>query len=364
MNKTLSSVDLAALVSEFQILGRAKLQQIYHPSKTEFCLHFHVPGKGKQYMRIIAGKMINFASEKRSTLKPSGLCMLLRKHITGAIVEKVWQKDSERIIIFDFIRGELKFHLVVELFSKGNVVLCDESWKILALQSWQLRESRSVKMKAHYQFPPEQFNWKTCSEKEFTSLVQQSEKKNLATTIATELSVGGVFAEELCLRASVDGKSIAKDLALSDVKKLFVSLESLRQEINEAKGYVYEKDISAISLSIAKVGQLLETKESISLALDLVNPLVKVSPYEKKIAKVGNIISRQEETISEMKQKVVDDSRRGELVYEKYADIAKLQDIITSMLKTKEWSEVKKELLLQKNIISVDLKKKCVVLDL
>ncbi len=364
MNKTLSSVDLVALVSEFQILSHAKLQQVYHPDKTEFCLHLHVPGKGKQYLRIIAGKMINFASDKRSSLAPTGLCMSLRKHIGGAIIQKVWQKDAERIIIFDLIRGDLKFHLVVELFSKGNVVLCDSNWQILALQSWQLRKSGAVKMKQEYKFPESRFNWQICSLKEFSSVVSESDKKNLATVLATDMGLGGVFSEEICGRANVDAKLVVSEVVPTDLKKLFVALGSVKKELESPKGYVYSTQISPITLSLTKVGELLEEKESFSDALDLVNPLVKKSPFEAKIQKIEKIISKQTEVIIGIEQDIIDNSRKGDILYEKYSDIVKLQEIVTSMVKSKGWDTVKKELESSKSIVSVDLKKKTVVLDL
>ncbi|MBT4445772.1 hypothetical protein HOA92_01550 [archaeon] len=364
MKKTLSSVDLIALVSEFQILTRAKLQQLYHPSKTEFCLHFHIPGKGKQYMRIIAGKMINFADEKRSSINPSGLAMLLRKHISGAIVEKVWQKDSERIVVFDLAVRDKKFHLVVELFSKGNLVLCDNDWKILALQSWQLRQSGAVKMKQEFKFPDSRVDWKNISESEFSDLIGKSEKKNLATAIATDMGVGGLFAEEICIRSGIDSKKQVTEVVVDEIKKLYASLIGLIKELSEAKGFVYEKEISPVKISVPRVGKLVEEKESLSLALDTVNPLVKISPYDKKIAKVVNIIKKQEEAIGNIDDAIEANSRKGDLVYEKYADISKLQEVVKTMSKTKDWDEIKKELESLKKVISVDLKKKTVVLDL
>jgi predicted ribosome quality control (RQC) complex YloA/Tae2 family protein len=364
MKKTLSSVDLVALVSEFQILVRAKLQQIYHPSKTEFCLHFHIPGKGKQFLRIIAGKMINFASEKRSSLKPSGLAMLLRKNITGAIVEKVWQKDSERIVVFDLVLREKRFHLIVELYSKGNVVLCDEGWKILALQSWQLRKSGAVKMKEDYKFPESRIDWQNISEKDLKRLLMKSEKKNLATSIATDLGLGGLFAEEICIRSRVDSKKQVTELNKKEIKKIFESLKQLKQELTEPKGFVFENAISPVKLVFPGAGKLVEEKNSFSLALDEVNPLVKVSPYEKKILKVENIIKKQIEAIAKIDAEIENNTHKGELIYEHYSEISQLQSTVNLMSKEKGWKEIKQKLESLKRVVSVDLKKKSVVLDL
>lgn len=364
MKKTLSSVDLAALEFEFQVLVRAKLQQIYHSSKTEFCLHFHIPGKGKQYLRIIAGKMINFTDTKRSSLKPSGLCMLMRKYISGAIVERVWQKDSERILVLDLIVKDKKFHLIVELFSKGNVILCDEKWQILALQSWQLRRSGAVKMKQEYNFPELRFHWKKCSKKEFFDTILKSDKKNVATALATDIGLGGLFAEELCERISFDGKVNISDLTASDVERFYVALQNVSKEFQKSHGYVYEKELSGIPLHVAKVGKLQETTETFSFALDMVNPLVRQSPYLQKISRTENIIAKQKETISKIEEDIVLNTQKGEKIYENYANITKLQEAIKEMQSTKKWSEIKAELEKLPKVLSVDLKKKTVVLDL
>lgn len=361
-------MDLAALESEFQVLERAKLQQLYHPSKTEFCLHFHIPGRGKQYLRIIAGKMINFTDTKRSSLKPSGLCMLLRKYISGAIVQKVWQKDSERILIFDLLvksaGKERQFHLVVELFSKGNVILCDSAWQIVALQSWQLRRSGAVKMKQEYKFPAARFDWKQCSKEDFVKAVIGSDKKNLATALATDIGLGGLFAEELCLRAKVDAMQEVSSISQGAIEQLYQSLENLRNELMKPQGFVYANELSCVSLSAPKCRKALETHEMFSKALDIVNPLVKQSPYLQKITRTQNIIAKQEEAIAKIEEDIVLNTQKGEKIYEQYADIAQLQEAVREMQKSKDWTEIKKELESLKRVASMDLKKKTIVLDL
>jgi len=57
-------------------------------------------------------------------------------------------------------------------------------------------------------------------------------------------------------------------------------------------------------------------------------------------------------------------TKKGELVYEKYQPLSKLLEIVKELRKEKGWNEVAQELKKEKRIKSVDLKNKKVVLDL
>ena len=57
--------------------------------------------------------------------------MLLRKYISGGKVLAIRQHGLERILIFDIGKGNLTYRLIVELFDEGNVILTDESYRII-----------------------------------------------------------------------------------------------------------------------------------------------------------------------------------------------------------------------------------------
>lgn len=56
---------------------------------------------------------------------PSGFTMKLRKHLKNKRLETLKQLGNDRIIIFQFGIGESTFHLILELFNRGNLILCD-----------------------------------------------------------------------------------------------------------------------------------------------------------------------------------------------------------------------------------------------
>mgnify|MGYP001620164216 CR=1 FL=1 len=99
--KSISSLELAALVNELQFLANGKISQIYHPESNVLLLQLHASGRGKQLLKIISGKWLCLTQQKESALKPSSFCMQLRKYIDNAIIKKLYQKDSERAVILE-----------------------------------------------------------------------------------------------------------------------------------------------------------------------------------------------------------------------------------------------------------------------
>lgn len=62
---------------------------------------------------------------------PSGFTMKLRKHLKNKRLESLKQLGTDRIIDFTFGVGEATYHLILELYDRGNLVLCDHEMTIL-----------------------------------------------------------------------------------------------------------------------------------------------------------------------------------------------------------------------------------------
>src|SRR3989337_2329474 len=87
---------------------------------------------------------------------PQSFPMLLRKHLTGGRITEIAQYDFDRIIEMHVQRGEDKTLLLVELFSKGNIILLDaEKRIILPLKSISFRDRRVIRGEV-YELPQAQ----------------------------------------------------------------------------------------------------------------------------------------------------------------------------------------------------------------
>ncbi len=361
VKKSISSLELAALLEELQFLKKSKLTQIYHQEEQELLFQFHVPNRGKQLLKIVPGKFICSIPIKEETpLKPSGFCMQLRKYLSNAFVKDVWQKDAERIIIFE-LEKEDKFSLMIELFSKGNIVLTDNKGEIITALERQIWKDRVVKPGEKYLFPATGVNWKKLTEKELGDILGKSEKRNLATALATEIGLGGSYAEEACTRAGVDKENKPKELSKEEVKKVCTAIHSFLNLIEKPKGYFYGEEITPFPL----MGRTeLKVVESYNEAIATLNPYQKKSPYEQKIKTLLRMIEAQNEAIQKQEENIVLNTRKGEVVYENYAPLQRLLTIVKDLRKTTDWKDIAVELKKEKKIKSVDLKNKKIVVEL
>ncbi len=354
--KAISSVELAALVSELQFLAKGKISQIYHAGK-ELLFQLHAPGKGKQLLRIIPGKWLCLTKRKETLLKPSSFCMQLRKYLDNAVINQIYQKYSERVVVFEVEKKE-KYLMIVELFSKGNLVLTNDKYQIITAWERQAWKDRTIAPGEKYLFPSQGVNWKTISGKELENILHRSEKKNLATSLAMEIGLGGVSAEEVCKKAGADKNSLPRE---GNAKEILRAIRMIAGLAEKPAGFIYDEEITPFPLE----GQRAAGKTaSFNEAIDTLNPFPKPSPYGQEIKAVERMIREQEESLGNLQQRVEMNKKKGELIYENYTPLQRLLAIVAEMRKTKSWGEIADELKKERKIKKVDLKEKKLVIDL
>lgn len=358
--KSISSLELMALVNELQFLVKGKLTNIYHPQEKEFLFQIHVPNQGKQLLKIIAGKWLCLTQRKEITVTPSSFCMQLRKYLENATIKSLQQKDSERIIIFE-LEKEKKYFLIIELFSKGNVILIDEHYAIIGVLEQQVWKDRAVKPGQKYIFPPIETNWKTLTEKALLEIFHKSGKRNLATSLATDVGLGGVYAEELCSRVGISRDTLPKTVDGDETRKLIHSLQEMMRLLEKPKGYIYAEQATPFPLQESVPLRVVDTYNQ---AVDALIPFTTASPYEKKIKALEMTIAGQQESLAEFQKSAEENTRKAGLIYEHYAPLQKLLEIVPGLRKSKNWNEIAVELKKEKRIKVVNLKDKKIVIDL
>jgi len=358
--KSISSLELAALVNELQFLVNGKVSQIYHPESNVLLLQLHAPRRGKQLLKIVSGKWFCLTQQKESALRPSGFCMQLRKYIDNAIIKNLYQQGSERVVIFELEKLE-KYSLIIELFSKGNIVLTDAKNVIITALENQEWKDRTIKPKEKYVFPPLEINWKELGVKKLQEILKKSEKRNLATSLATEIGLGGLYAEEVCRQAEVDLEQVPAKVTAKEAELLVKTMKNFQIAISTPKGYIYENEVTPFPLLDKKP---LQEMESYNQAIDTLKLSEKPSPYQNKIKTLQRTIDEQEQAIKNQEERIIVGSQKGELIYEKYMALQKLKEIVEELKKSKNWADIAKELKKEKKISKINLEKKIITIDL
>jgi predicted ribosome quality control (RQC) complex YloA/Tae2 family protein len=77
----------------------------------------------------------------------------LRKHLRTRKLDSITQLGIDRVIDLKFGKGDQAFHILVELYASGNVILTDHEYTILSLlRSHKFDEESKIAVKQQYPF--------------------------------------------------------------------------------------------------------------------------------------------------------------------------------------------------------------------
>ncbi len=160
---------LAAVVNEIStVAAGGRIEKIYQPEKEDILIQMRTISGGKKLLinASSANPRISFSSvQKENPMQAPMFCMLLRKHLTGSILESIMQCGFERVCILTFrtrdeMGYECKKHLIAEIMGKySNLIFADESMKIIScLKTVDFSTSslRQVLPGMKYELPPAQ----------------------------------------------------------------------------------------------------------------------------------------------------------------------------------------------------------------
>ena len=372
MKTETSSLELKYIIEELQFLIGSKVDKIYQDEKN-MLLQLHTPSKGKQLLTIIAPNYFYLASKKQEFPQtPLGFCMFLRKHLENTRIRSISQVKFERIIEIGFegkFEGkEYKYKMIIELFSLGNIVLCNEDYTIMSALENKNWSERSIRGGVKYEFPIRQNNPLELTEHEFEKIIKESDKESIVKKLAIELSLGGTYSEEICNLSHID--KTKKELEHEDLKKLFSNTKKiLKHEISPI--VINEKEAYPFILSNLEDKELIKF-ETFNQAIDaLITPKISnkkqaevKSKHDKKIEKVKDIIKSQEKQIKEMEKSFDENTKKGELIYHNYSVV---KDVLESIKKAKEkmsYKEIKEKLKGHKLVKDIDEKNQTVIIEL
>ncbi|HZX44970.1 MAG TPA: NFACT family protein [Candidatus Nanoarchaeia archaeon] len=363
MKAGLASIEIHYLVEELQFLIGGRVDNIYNPSNEELLIQFFVSGKSKQMLRIISGKFMYLASEKEEAGSPSGFCMLLRKHLGNAKLRSIRQIEPERIVEMLFEKDEIK-KVIVELFGKGNILICDKEDNIISALVYHKFKDREIKQGLKYSYPQMGINLFDIAEKEIEKVFAES-GNTLVKTLATCLGLGGTYSEEICNISGVDKNKKASE-AKQEINPINKALKRVIKGEKEAAIIFKDKevkDIVPIKLNIFE-GYEQKVFKSYNEALDHYFLSVKEVPKNPQIEKLKRIIVNQEEKIKSLEHEEITERQKGDYIYQNYASIGRIVEEIKEVVKKEGWGGLEKKAEGHKIVKAVKAKDKTVEIEL
>lgn len=369
MKTKITSIELHNIVNELQFLVGGRIDNIYTPAKEELILQMHVSGKGKQILRVISGKLIYLASEKKPAEEPSGFCMFLRKYLGNSRLRSIKQIGSERIVEFIFEK-EIKKKLIIEFFGKGNILLCDENNIILSALVYHKWKDREIRAKLKYSYPKMEYNLFDLKLNELKKLFQDSEN-SLVKCLAAELGLGGSYSEEVCLVTKVDKDINPSGLDDDETKAVFKTIINLVN--NKVNPFIIYKDneVKDIVPFELKLYNELKKKEfkTYNEGFDyyFLNEFKEEKPktkHENEIEKFRRRKEQQEKTITRLMDKEIKERAKAELIYQKYELVNGILSELKKAVKKYDWKEIEERIKGHKLIKSVNSKDKTIDIEI
>jgi len=258
--------------------------------------------------------------------------MQLRKRLKGCFIRAVSQHAFDRIVEVELEGGDASFILAFEVFSKGNVILCDRERKIIGLLEWQKWRDRKLGVGQAYEYPPATVNPIALSSEDVSRLIDASER-DLVRTLAS-CGLPGVYAEEVCARAGVDKNIKAGELAsrLEAVAGSYRSVVSDISAIQPAPRIILENDkpFDVVPLELkVHAGLTSKTFASFNEAVDEYFSTQEYedkkssfeSKYEDEKEKLEHRLSEQEKALGRAREDVEAYRQMGDLLYAKMHEI-------------------------------------------
>ena len=135
MKDRFTALDVRVVVANIRAnLLNMRVANIYDVNPRTYLFKLAETGQDKKLILIESGMRIHSTKYMRDIPKiPSIFTLKLRKHVRSKRLTDVRQLGIDRVVDFTFGSGELAYHIIIELHSKGNVILTDHKYSIITL---------------------------------------------------------------------------------------------------------------------------------------------------------------------------------------------------------------------------------------
>lgn len=366
--KEFTSFDVAAVIRELKdAVLDSRVSNIYQLDTKTLLLKLHKANGPPLNLVLEAGKRLHMTSyelEKPST--PPAFCMALRKYLRDAWLTGVEQHEFERVATFMFKTREGAIQLVLELFGDGNFILISEKGVILQALSYRRMRDRNVLRGERFIFAPSGGkNPFKVGKEEFYEGLKAFGDVEVVRAAARFLGVGGLYAEEVLLRACIEKTKQCSMLSDLELDALFQALRCPLSQVADGKLepiIVLDETgafIDVVPLKLknyegakqqpyASYNEALDEYYVRAKALEKATAGVEVNTLKREAERLERIIKSQKETIAETHARAEREKRIGDTIYAHTTELQGLLDRFTSGKQAgEEWiaivSEVSKE---------------------
>jgi predicted ribosome quality control (RQC) complex YloA/Tae2 family protein len=297
---------------------------------------------------MVSTKGIWLTNKKYKQVEENQFVKTLSKEIERARISSISQPGSERIFLVHFVNRDDKVRiLIVEIFGKGNIILCDESMKILWILNRVDVRHRTLNTGSDYVLPPNRGEDVLHITVE-SMLVKTSpvpEDIEVGKWLGKSTSLPRKFVEEILFQSGINTK-FTNQLSNKDIEIIYKKTKEITDKVLDEKNHepsvTIDKmgvaiDASPISMSKEANAKKVETyMEAIDQVLSneilSIGRSLKTEEEDKKILELEHDLEEQ----NKAKMSVISKSKSLRSVAHELMNLSSLgiQDMNDNSVKT------------------------------
>lgn len=225
-----------------------RVDKVNQPTKDEIVLNLRGRSTNKKLLFCVRADSARVHFTQHSIDNPPVppmFCMLLRKHLQGALIKEIRQLETDRVIFIDFdatneIGDRVELTVCIEIMGKhSNLILMSGTTIIDSIKRIDFATSsvRQILPGLEYKLPPQQDKLcvENCSVDRIAEKILEQKDKYLSSAIISVLQgVSPVVSREIA------SKTALEDVFVRELHPL--SVEALKLNINEIKSNLNKND--------------------------------------------------------------------------------------------------------------------------
>jgi predicted ribosome quality control (RQC) complex YloA/Tae2 family protein len=361
MKQGMTNVDIAALAAELApLLQGARLEKAYQPAKERVLLRLRRKGAGKLDVLVELGRFVTVTRRPgENPDKPSMVAQILRATFENSRLGRVAQVGFDRLLQFDFERGDGRHTIVLELFGDGNLLVLDADGTIVLPMRGEDHGARKLRKGEPYKPPPGSSVPFGMGEAELRAAAETSGSKDLVRFLAVGLGFGPLWGEELCLRAGVDKKTLLADLG-PHWAAVHAAIASLGRDITRndlAPAIVYEdgKPVDAVPFVMLRYPAPRFTHEEAPTFREALDSFFlgtggdedaeepddpRRARLDEALGKVDQQLKQMDDAIASFVTQEASDQLDGDALYASFSQVQATLDALNAARAQRSWSDV------------------------
>ncbi len=310
---TLAGIELRYLVNQIsEATQDYYVSNIYGVTKDSILFKLHHTEKSDLFM-MLSTSGVWLTSVKIDQMEPNRLLKRLRSDLLRLKIKKIEQIASERIAYFTFAGFDKEYVIVAEFFGEGNILLCNNEMKILALQHSIDVRHRKLGVGLVYTPPPQNgLDVIKVTEADFEELKMSD--LAAAKWLGRTLGLPKKYVEGIFEISDIDSKCIGTNLTPEQIKKLYDTTKNIVNNVVTGKHepvIIRDEKTEIIPVRLGNLDDKCTVVNSFIEGLDTVfteniveiGKSIQTGGSDKKIKELETQLSEQEKAIDTVKEK-------------------------------------------------------------